>query len=314
MLNCEQENFNICILASWTCAARDVAPLTTAGLGRINQSIEAFVYCVLGSQANTRSSIFSSAGVFKETQTEFHDNDSHLIMQAISRAEGRISCIPNNTEKCISFSIGQLRFIDSVQFLLTSLDRLVAASQPKAFQITARYELNREKRDLLLRKGVYSYEYMDAWKRFAEPRLPPKEAFYSKLTDEGISEKDYTHAQKVWETFGCRDLGDYHNLYNRTDVLLLADVFETLRKTCMWQYGLDPAHCYSSPGLSWDAVLKKTGVELELLTDYDQHLFIEKGLRGGISMVSKRCARGQQPTGSALRPIQAKIPHPIPER
>ncbi|MEW8615643.1 MAG: DNA polymerase, partial [Candidatus Thiodiazotropha sp.] len=125
--------------------------------------------------------------------------------------------------------------------------------------------------------------------------LPPKEAFYSKLSDAHISDEDYTHAQKVWATFGCKTLGDYSDLYCRTDVLLLADVFETFRKTCLRQYGLDPAHYYTSPGLSWDALLKKTGVELELLTDYDQHLFIEKGMRGGISMVSKRHAKANNP-------------------
>ena len=90
-------------------------------------------------------------------------------------------------------------------------------------------------------------------------------------------------------------MGDYCDLYCRTDVLLLADVFEAFRKTCMKQYSLDPAHCYTSPGLSWDALLKKTGVELELLTDYDQHLFIEKGMRGGIRMVSKRYAKANTP-------------------
>ena len=146
-----------------------------------------------------------------------------------------------------------------------------------------------------MRKGVYPYEYMDSWQCFGEPRLPPKEAFYSKLTDEHISVEDYTHAQKVWNAFDCRTLGDYTDLYCRTDVLLLADVFETFRKTCQKQYGLDPAHYYTSPGLSWDALLKKTRVELELLTDYDQHLFIEKGMRGGISMVSKRHARANNP-------------------
>ena len=93
-----------------------------------------------------------------------------------------------------------------------------------------------------------------------------------------------THAQKVWTTFGCKTLGDYSDLYCRTDVLLLADAFETFRKMYLRQYGLDPAHYYTSPGLSWDALLKKTGVELELLTDYDQHLFIERGMRGGILM------------------------------
>ena len=221
--------------------------------------------------------------------------DSHLLMQAISKVEGKVTCIPNNTEKYISFSLGQLRFIDSAQFLLASLDRLVSANQPEAFRATAKYEPDKEKRSLLFRKGVYPYEYMDYWGRFAELQLPPKEAFYSKLSDEHISDSDYGHAQKVWETFECRNLGDYHDLCLRTDVLLLADVFEAFRKTCLRQYGLDHAHYYTSPSLSWDALLKNTGVELELLTDYDQHLFIEKGMRGGISMVSKRYAKANSP-------------------
>ena len=142
---------------------------------------------------------------------------------------------------------------------------------------------------------MYPYEYMDTWERFAEPKLPPKEAFFSKLSDAHISDDDYTHAQKVWEAFGCETLGDYSDLYCRTDVLLLADVFQTFRRTCQEQYGLDPAQYYTSPGLSWDALLKKTGVELELLTDYDQHLFIEKGMRGGISMALKRHAGANNP-------------------
>ena len=136
---------------------------------------------------------------------------------------------------------------------------------------------------------------MDSWERFAETQLPPEASFYSKLTGNHISDEDYAHTQNVWETFDCHNLGDYCDLYCRTDVLLLADVFEAFRKTCMKQYSLDPAHYYTSPGLSWDALLKKTGVELELLTDYDQHLFIEKGMRGGVSMVSKRYAKANTP-------------------
>ena len=127
------------------------------------------------------------------------------------------------------------------------------------------------------------------------PNSPPKEAFYSKLSDAHISDEDYTHAQKFWATFPCKTLGDYSDLYCRTDVLLLEDVFETFRKMCLHQYGLDPAHYYTSPGLSWDALLKKTRVELELFTDYNQHLFIEKGMRGGISMASKRHAKANNP-------------------
>lgn len=213
--------------------------------------------------------------------------DGHLIMQSISKTEGNIKCIPNNMEKYISFSLRQLRFIDSAQFLLASLDNLVEANKTEDFRYT--------KHPLLLRKGIYPYEYMDNWQRFQETQLPSIDKFYSSLTDESISEKDYEHAQNVWRTFGCQTLGDYHDLYLRTDVLLLADVFENFRATCLRQYELDPAHYYTSPGLSWDALLKKTEVQLELLTDYDMFLFIEKGLRGGISQVSKRYAKANNP-------------------
>ena len=221
--------------------------------------------------------------------------DPHLLLQAISMVDVGISCIPNNIEKYISFSVGQLRFIDSAQILLASLDRLVAANKPEIFKITAWYEPAKEKRKLLLQKGVYPYEYTDSWERFDDPSLPPKEAFYSKLSGSDISEEDYIHTQQVWKAFNCRTLGDYHDLLNRTDVLLLADVFEAFQKACLRQYGLDPAHYYTSPGLSWDTLLKKTSIELELLINYYQHLFIKKGVQGGISMMSKRHARANNP-------------------
>ncbi|GFR66066.1 protein NYNRIN [Elysia marginata] len=179
-------------------------------------------------------------------------------MQTISKVEGQVNCIPNNTEKYISFSLNQLRFIDSAQFLLAPLEKLVAANEPEAFKISAQYEPDDQKRQLLLRKGVYPYEYMSAWECFEETQLPPKEDFYSKLSDAHISDSDYAHAQNIWRTFECRTLGDYTDLYCRADVLLLADVFENFRKTCQKQYKLDPAHYYTSPGLSWDALLKKT--------------------------------------------------------
>ena len=215
--------------------------------------------------------------------------DAHLIMQSISKTEGNIKCIPTNMEKYISFSLRQIRFIDSFQFLSASLDKLVQAS--KNFRITNMAEPNPEKQKLLLRKGVYPYEYMDSWERFQETQLPSIDKFYSSLTDESISEEDYQHAQTVWNIFGCQNLGDYHDLYLKTDVLLLADIFENFRTTCIKQYELDPGHYFTSPGLSWDALLKRSKVKLELLTDYDMYLFIEKGMRGGISQVSKRYAK-----------------------
>ena len=127
-------------------------------------------------------------------------------------------------------------------------------------------------------------------------------SFYSKLSGGRISNDDYPHAQKVWETLGCKTLDDYHNLYVHSDVALLADVFETFRDLCLKQYWLDPAHYYTSPDLSWDALLKKTGAELELLTDYDMHPFIERGMRGGISMISKRHAQANNPNVPGFDP------------
>ena len=133
---------------------------------------------------------------------------------------------------------------------------------------------------LLLRKGVYPYEYMDSWKRFKEESLPDKESFYSELNNEHITDEDYAHAQKVWDTFNIKNLGEYHDLYVQSDTALLADVFENFRDKCIEIYELDPAHFLSAPGLAWQACLKKTQVKLELLTDNDMLLMFEKGTRG----------------------------------
>ena len=135
---------------------------------------------------------------------------------------------------------------------------------------------------MLLRKGVYPYEYMDGWNKFNENSIPSKESFYSSLTLENITEVDYAHAKKLFKKFNLNNLGEYHDLYVRSDTLLLADVFENFRNACMKNYELDPAHFVSLPGLAWQACLKKTDVVLELLTDYDMLLMIEEGIRGGI--------------------------------
>ena len=204
-------------------------------------------------------------------------------------------------EKYITFSLGGLRFIDSLNFLQASLDSLARATPKESLKITSTIAKGS---DLLYKKGIYPYEYMDSWERFTETRLPDKEEFYSKLNDENITGEEYEHAQAVWEAFGCKTLGNYHDLYIKTDVALLAGVFENFRNLCQEQYGLDPAHYLTSPGLSWDALLKKTGVELELLTDIDMHLFVERGMRGGISMVSKRYAKANNPYVPGCDPSQ----------
>ena len=103
-----------------------------------------------------------------------------------------------------------------------------------------------------------------------------------------ISEEDYQHAQRVWKELGIGDLGDYHDIYLRMDVVRLANVFEAFRDTCLKHYELDPAHFYTSPGLVWKACLKHTGIKLELLTDPDMLLLFEQGIKGGITQVVRK--------------------------
>ena len=129
---------------------------------------------------------------------------------------------------------------------------------------------------------------MDSFKKFSEDKLPDRCEFFSSLKDKCISERDYSRAIDVWNVFKINAIGDYHDLYLKTDVLLLADVFEKFISTCLDYYGLDPCHYFSSPVLRWDSMLKMTGIKLVLISDIDMHLFIEKGMRGGISYISKR--------------------------
>ena len=113
--------------------------------------------------------------------------------------------------------------------------------------------------------------------------------FYSILNDQHITTNDeYDHARKVWKTFKIKTMGEYHDLYLGNDVLLLTDVFENFRKTCMQYYKLDPCHYFTNPGLSWDAMLKMTNIKLELMTDVDMFQFIEKGMHGGVSYIANR--------------------------
>ena len=109
----------------------------------------------------------------------------------------------------------------------------------------------------LLRKGVYRYEYMASWQRFDETSLPDKEAFYSNLNMEDITDVDYRHGKKVFEYLINKNLGDYHDLYVQSDTLLLGDVFENFRKMCIKVYELYPAHFLFAAGLTWQACLKK---------------------------------------------------------
>ncbi len=139
---------------------------------------------------------------------------------------------------------------------------------------------------------------------FSETELPGIENFFSKLTEEHISDEEYAHAQTVWDAFQMRDMEDYHNLYLKTDVLLLADVFETFRGVAREKYGLDPLHYITLASYTWDAMLKFTNVKLELFTEPEQLLFIEKGIRGGISVISNRYSKANNKYMSDYDPSQ----------
>ena len=171
--------------------------------------------------------------------------------------------------------------------MATSLDKLVNNLSKDAFNNVKR-NYAEDKLSLLTRKGIFPYEYMNSPEKLKATQLPSKEALYSRLNDEGIGDENYAHAREVWKTFEMKNLEDYHNLYNKVDVLLLSDVFENFRNICCKNYKLDPAHYFTAPGLAWDAALKVTKIELELLSDMDMLLMVEKGIRGGVSMISNR--------------------------
>ena len=136
---------------------------------------------------------------------------------------------------------------------------------------------------------------MSSWDRFEEMQLPPIEVFYSKLSMSSISSDDYQPAQRVWKEFRIHNLGDYHDLYLRTDVVLLADMYEAFRETCLGHYKLDPVHFCTSPKLAWKACLKCTGIRLGLLTDPNMLLMFEHGIRGGITQAVRKYAAANNP-------------------
>lgn len=161
----------------------------------------------------------------------------------------------------MSFSVGDLRFIDSFQFMTSSLETLVrnlACEGLSYFKHFTNVFSDEETAKFSLRKNVYCYDYIDNYERFEETNLPSKEAFYNRLKKVGISDEDYAYVQEVWHRFKMKNLGDLHDHYVLTDVLLLADVFERFRDMTLDYYKLDACHYFTSPGLAWDAALKMT--------------------------------------------------------
>ncbi|XP_057305273.1 uncharacterized protein LOC130642205 [Hydractinia symbiolongicarpus] len=225
--------------------------------------------------------------------------DAHLFIRELGEKYDTqdISCIAENTGNYISFNVKikvptagigdgetykkiEIRFIDSCRFMASSLEKLANNLDDEQCKNLSWYFNEADIFKLMRKKGIYPYEYMNSWQRFEETELPPLEAFYSKLNMNGINDEEYEHAQKVWNAITLNrpetTMGDYHDVYLLTDVLLLTDVYKNFR---------------GRPGLAWKAVLKYTGVKLELLTDPDMLLLFERGIRGGITQSVHRYAK-----------------------
>jgi hypothetical protein len=239
--------------------------------------------------------------------------DSHFIVRQVMNAfEGDLHVIPVTDQNYVAFiktvkaSIEKdwdfqkisrcqikFKFLDSFRFMASSLDKL-ASYLPMSHKLILRREfsyLSESQMKLLARKGVFPYDFIDSVDKLDCTTLPLKKHFYNHLTDSHISDEDYQFAQLIWREFGIQNLGEYADLYLKTDILLLADIFENFRTKCCEIYQLDPCHYFTVPGFSFDAMLRYTGVEIELLTDIDMLLFVERGIRGGISQCSKRYAK-----------------------
>jgi hypothetical protein len=184
--------------------------------------------------------------------------DSHLIIKALKKEIfDEIRIIPQNTEKYTSFEIGDFVFLDSFQFLSTSLSELtknLKDSGDENFIVTKKYfgEIWDEYKDILMKKGVFFYDYLDEFTKFSEKKLPSIEKFHSKLNYKDISCEDYKQAEELWTKMKCNDIGSYHDVYLKLDVCLLADIFETFRKTSFNTYKLEPLYYFSTPGKNID--------------------------------------------------------------
>ena len=224
----------------------------------------------------------------------FTNYDSHFLIQKLSSFEcNSIHVIPRNAERFLSFSLGYLCFKDSYQFLGESLSVLaqnLKTKSSKCFRHLKRWIHGKEERHLLMKKGIFPYSYFSDISILQNSELPPKECFRNDLTGQDISEEEYQHALLVWKLFNCKIFQHYLEIYLKTDCLLLADIFENFRDICIRDYGLDPCHYFSSPHFTYDAFLRFSQVSLELLSKLNHYLFITRGIRGGLSMVSHRYA------------------------
>lgn len=230
--------------------------------------------------------------------------DGSLLIRELAKIKGETKVIPINKERFIAIfkkiqlednSQFTIRIIDSFKFLSSSLDKLAKTLNRDQFTELSREMINDYgsdvNLDLLIRKGIFPYQYLDKFEKFNEEQLPPAEDFHSDLTGEDITEADYQHALNVWKEFNIKNLKQYTSLYLKTDIMLLSDIFQNFRTIWYDKYGLDPMWYVSLGSLSWASMLKMTGVNIELLRDPSMITMIERSIRGGVVQVGKRYAK-----------------------
>ena len=229
--------------------------------------------------------------------------DAHHLLKYIEiQSEEKMTVIPCNSETYISYSffvpVGkskddkllyeEFRFLDSFRFLSGSLETLATTLETKDYiQLCKHFPKHAE---ILQKKGVFPYSYLDSFEKLFEESLHYYgDQWINSLSGQiEVSEEDVQHADKVWNIIGCKNFGDYLMLYLKTDVILLADVFEKCRRLFHQVYGLDPCHYYSAPNISWDAMLKTSKVKLDLLSGIDMLLFCERAIRGGLNGIGEK--------------------------
>lgn len=219
--------------------------------------------------------------------------DSHLLIRALNFDKGPIRVIASTSETYIAIikDMGDgifFRFLDSFKFMNRSLDELASNLCSEQMKQVKKYFPNPEQFLLARRKGQFPYDFLCDWAKLDEVELPPISEFYSKLKEESISQSEYEHAQRVWDSFNIQTMGEYSDLYMKIDILLLSDIFESFRDLTIKNYGLDAASFFSAPGLSFSAAQKITGIRLELLSQIDMVLFFEAGVRGGLTSANLR--------------------------
>ena len=236
--------------------------------------------------------------------------DGHLIVQNAENLSNKkkIDVIAQNSEKFINIGFDSLSVKDSFSFVTASLEKLVSMTKydntdekdrrkwvlrdnwQSNFRYSSKNDIIKTEKclDLLTEKGIHPYDYMNSFDKFNDEQLPSKEQFYSRLNEEDITLDDYKKAKQIWKHFGIKSMGEYHDLYLKTDVLLLTDVFENFRDMCLSYYGLDPVYYYTLPNFAFDAMLKLTGIEIDLVYNQEMYEMKEAGLRGGMTQTTRK--------------------------